>query len=64
MRDYQIRKDYVGNPGCVCQRKHETRASGNANITFKYIEGGSILLLLDSKGHIGFNRIGLLVQIA
>lgn len=50
MRDYLIERITAEIPDVFVNGSMEHRHPGNANITFKYIEGESILLLLDSKG--------------
>lgn len=50
MRDYLIEKVTGEIPDAFVNGSMENRHPGNANITFKYIEGESILLLLDYKG--------------
>ena len=50
LRDYFIQQVLEKIPDTYVNGSMEKRHPGNANITFKYIEGESILLLLDSKG--------------
>ena len=50
VRDYLIEKVSKEIPDTFVNGTMEHRHPGNANITFKYIEGESILLLLDYKG--------------
>lgn len=50
MRDYLIERITSEIPDVFVNGSMKHRHPGNANITFKYIEGESILLLLDSKG--------------
>ncbi len=50
VRDYLIEKVCKEIPDSFVNGTMEHRHPGNANITFKYIEGESILLLLDYKG--------------
>ena len=50
LRDYLIEKVKQNIPDVFVNGSMEHRHPGNANITFEYIEGESILLLLDSFG--------------
>ncbi|MGN0659709.1 MAG: cysteine desulfurase NifS [Emergencia sp.] len=50
MRDYLIERVTAEIPDVFVNGNMEHRHPGNASITFKYIEGESILLLLDYKG--------------
>lgn len=50
VRDYLVQKVTAEIPDTFVNGSMEYRHPGNANITFKYIEGESILLLLDFKG--------------
>ena len=50
LRDYLIDRITREIPDTFVNGTMEHRPPGNANITFKYIEGESILLLLDYKG--------------
>ncbi len=50
LRDLLIQKVTAEIPDVFVNGSMEKRHPGNANITFKYIEGESILLLLDYKG--------------
>lgn len=50
LRNYLIERVTKEIPDTFVNGTMEHRHPGNANITFKYIEGESILLLLDSKG--------------
>ncbi|MCI9639564.1 MAG: cysteine desulfurase NifS [Emergencia sp.] len=50
LRDYLIDRITREIPDTFVNGTMEHRHPGNANITFKYIEGESILLLLDYKG--------------
>lgn len=50
LRDYLIERVTKEIPDTFVNGTMEHRHPGNANITFKYIEGESILLLLDFKG--------------
>ncbi|MBR6444074.1 MAG: cysteine desulfurase NifS [Firmicutes bacterium] len=50
LRDYFVQQVLEKIPDTYVNGTMEKRHPGNANITFKYIEGESILLLLDSKG--------------
>ncbi len=50
LRDYLVERITSEIPDTFVNGTMETRHPGNANITFKYIEGESILLLLDYKG--------------
>ncbi len=50
LRDYLIERVTSEIPDTFVNGTMEHRHPGNANITFKYIEGESILLLLDYKG--------------
>ena len=50
LRDYLIRSITERIPDVFVNGSMDARHPGNANITFKYIEGESILLLLDSFG--------------
>lgn len=50
LRDYLVGRITSEIPDTFVNGTMEARHPGNANITFKYIEGESILLLLDYKG--------------
>ncbi len=50
LRDYFIEEILTGIPHTSVNGSREKRHPGNANITFEYIEGESILLLLDYMG--------------
>ena len=50
LRDYLVERILREIPDTFVNGTMEARHPGNANITFKYIEGESILLLLDYKG--------------
>lgn len=50
LRDYFISEVQAKIPDTFVNGTMDGRHPGNANITFKYIEGESILLLLDNKG--------------
>jgi len=50
LRDYLVERITSEIPDTFVNGTMEARHPGNANITFKYIEGESILLLLDYKG--------------
>lgn len=50
LRDYLIEQVQKNIPDTFVNGDRENRHPGNASITFKYIEGESILLLLDSMG--------------
>lgn len=50
LRDYLVERVTKEIPDTFVNGTMEHRHPGNANITFKYIEGESILLLLDFKG--------------
>lgn len=50
LRDYLIQRITDEIPDTFVNGSIDYRHPGNANITFKYIEGESILLLLDFKG--------------
>ncbi len=50
LRDYFVQQVLERIPDTQVNGTMERRHPGNANITFKFIEGESILLLLDSKG--------------
>ena len=50
LRDYLVDRITAEIPDTFVNGSIEHRHPGNANITFKYIEGESILLLLDYKG--------------
>ncbi|MBR4020356.1 MAG: cysteine desulfurase NifS [Firmicutes bacterium] len=50
LRDYLVERITGEIPDTFVNGTMEARHPGNANITFKYIEGESILLLLDFKG--------------
>ncbi|MBQ2678070.1 MAG: cysteine desulfurase NifS [Firmicutes bacterium] len=50
LRDYFVQQVLERIPDTQVNGTMENRHPGNANITFKFIEGESILLLLDSKG--------------
>ena len=50
LRDYLIDQIKKTIPDVVVNGSLEHRHPGNANVTFKYIEGESILLLLDAYG--------------
>lgn len=50
LRDYLVERILDEIPDTFVNGTMEARHPGNANITFKYIEGESILLLLDYKG--------------
>lgn len=50
LRDYLIEKITAEIPDTFVNGTMEHRHPANANITFKYIEGESILLMLDFKG--------------
>ena len=50
LRDYLVERVTKEIPDTFVNGTMEHRHPGNANITFKYIEGESILLLLDYKG--------------
>lgn len=50
LRDYLVERITTEIPDTFVNGTMEARHPGNANITFKYIEGESILLLLDYKG--------------
>ena len=50
LRDYLIEQVEEKIPDVVVNGSREHRHPGNANITFRYIEGEAILLLLDSFG--------------
>ena len=50
LRNYFIDQIMDNIPDCHLNGNRENRLPGNANITFKYIEGESLLLLLDMKG--------------
>ena len=50
LRDYFVQQVLERIPDTQVNGTMEKRHPGNANITFKFIEGESILLLLDSKG--------------
>lgn len=50
LRDYLVERITSEIPDTFVNGTMEARHPGNANITFKYIEGESILLLLDFKG--------------
>jgi len=50
LRDYLVERVTSEIPDTFVNGTMEHRHPGNANITFKYIEGESILLMLDFKG--------------
>ncbi len=50
LRDYFIEQVKKNIPDVIVNGTMEGRHPGNANITFKYIEGESILILLNEKG--------------
>lgn len=50
LRDYFVDRVLTEIPDTFLNGSVEHRHPGNANITFKFIEGESLLLLLDSKG--------------
>ncbi len=50
LRNYLVEKITAEIPDTFVNGTMEHRHPGNANITFKYIEGESILLMLDFKG--------------
>lgn len=50
LRNYLVEKITAEIPDIFVNGTMEHRHPGNANITFKYIEGESILLMLDFKG--------------
>ncbi len=50
LRNYFIDRIMEDIPDCHLNGNREKRLPGNANITFKYIEGEALLLLLDMKG--------------
>ena len=50
LRNYFIDQIMDTIPDCHLNGDREKRLPGNANITFKYIEGEALLLLLDMKG--------------
>jgi len=50
LRDYLVDRIISEIPDTFVNGTMDARHPGNANITFKYIEGESILLLLDYKG--------------
>lgn len=50
LRDYLIQRVKEDIPDVIVNGSLEHRHPGNANITFKYIEGESILLMLDAFG--------------
>ncbi len=50
LRDYYISEIEKRIPYVILNGDRENRLPGNANFSFKYIEGESILLLLDAKG--------------
>ena len=49
MRDYLAEKIQAEIPDVIINGSMEDRHPGNLNVTFKYIEGESILLMMDSK---------------
>ena len=50
LRDYFLEKVQLAIPDIIVNGSLESRLPGNANITFKYIEGEAILLMLDMAG--------------
>ena len=50
LRDYLVKRITEEIPDTFVNGSLKQRHPGNANITFKYIEGESILLMLDFKG--------------
>ncbi len=50
LRDYLVKEIEAKIPHVFLNGSREKRHPGNANITFEYIEGESILLLLDNMG--------------
>ena len=50
LRDYFIEQVKKNIPDVIVNGTMDGRHPGNANITFKYIEGESILILLNEKG--------------
>ncbi|MGI6722090.1 MAG: cysteine desulfurase NifS [Anaerovoracaceae bacterium] len=50
LRDYLVKRITTEIPDTFVNGSMEHRHPGNANITFEYIEGESILLLLNQKG--------------
>ena len=50
LRDYLIRKIEEQIPYCRLNGHREKRLPGNANISFRFIEGESLLIMLDMRG--------------
>ena len=50
LRDYMAKRIVAEIPFCNINGSMKTRLPGNVNVTFDYIEGESILLLLDMAG--------------
>ncbi|MGI6211053.1 MAG: cysteine desulfurase NifS [Anaerovoracaceae bacterium] len=50
LRDYLMHRIETEIPDVIVNGSREKRHPGNVNVTFKYIEGESILLLLDACG--------------
>lgn len=53
LRDYLIQRVTTEIPYCICNGHRTERLPNNANFCFRFIEGESLLLLLDNKGICG-----------
>ncbi len=50
LRDYLIRRIEAEIPYCILNGHREKRLPGNVNFSFRFIEGESLLIMLDMKG--------------
>lgn len=50
LRDYLIRRIEEEIPYCILNGHREKRLPGNVNFSFRFIEGESLLIMLDMKG--------------
>ncbi len=50
LRDYLIRRILNDIPFCRLNGSPQNRLPGNVNFSFEYVEGSSLLMLLDSRG--------------
>lgn len=50
LRNYLIQRVLHEIPFCQLNGSHQNRLPGNANFSFEYVEGSSLLMMLDAQG--------------